>query len=310
MNIGIDMMGGDFAPAEAVTGIQQYLERTGLAHLFLIGDEMQIAPLLPQSLFSSVTIVHAPLVYSGLQPLAKRFKKGLQPSISVGFKLLASGTINAFISAGDTGAILVSALTNLTPFERVLRPAIATIIPKENGTRGLLLDVGLNADCKPEYLNQFAVLGSAYAKTMLNIKAPRVALLNIGEEEGKGNRLTQAAYRLLQQNEKINFVGNIEGRDVFSCKADVLVCDGFTGNIVLKLSESLFNIAVQKGIKNPYFDLFDFQGHGGVPVLGLSKPVIIGHGISKRDAFLNMILLAEKMIEKDIVHKLSAELQN
>ncbi|HEU4634369.1 MAG TPA: phosphate--acyl-ACP acyltransferase, partial [Flavisolibacter sp.] len=204
--------------------------------------------------------------------------------------------------------MLVGSLYALKPIEGVLRPTISTIIPKENGATGLLLDVGLNSDCKPEQLNQFAVMGSVYAQTILGIDSPRVALLNIGEEEGKGNLLAQATYSLLKENGHINFVGNVEGRDVLIDKADVIVCDGFTGNIILKLAESLFEITDRQRLQNEYFDRFNFENYGGTPVLGIAKPVIIGHGISKGKAFKNMIALAQKMIEKDVMQKLQSEL--
>lgn len=144
----------------------------------------------------------------------------------------------------------------------------------------MILDAGLNADCKPEHLNQFAILGSLYAQYILDIDNPRVALLNIGEEEGKGNILAQAAYPLLKENNQINFIGNVEGRDILLDKADVLVCEGFTGNVILKLAESLYEITHAKDIRHEYLDRFNFELYGGTPVLGVAKPVIIGHGIS------------------------------
>jgi phosphate acyltransferase len=147
-----------------------------------------------------------------------------------------------------------------------------------------------------------------YAQNILGIENPRVALLNIGEEEGKGNLLAQATHPLLKENKHINFIGNVEGRDVLSDKADVMVCDGFTGNIILKLAESLFELTHKKQIYHEYFERFNFENYGGTPVLGISKPVIIGHGISKGKAFKNMIALAQKMIEKDVMQKLQAKL--
>jgi glycerol-3-phosphate acyltransferase PlsX len=238
----------------------------------------------------------------------KALKEKQQSSIAIGFGLLARGKTDAFISAGNTGAMLVGALYSIKAIEGVLRPTISTIVPKESGQTGLLLDVGLNSDCKPEHLNQFAIMGSVYAQNILGIDKPRVALMNIGEEEGKGNLMVQAAYSLLKENRHINFVGNIEGRDFLIDKADVVVCDGFTGNIILKLSESLFEITRRKGINHEYFDRFNFENYGGTPVLGVSKPVIIGHGISKGKAFMNMLVLAQKMIEKDVMQKLKTEL--
>lgn len=305
------MMGGDFAPLEAIKGIQQYLSATPSAHLVLIGDEEKITPLLsgyslPTGAF---TVVHAEQVIDMHEHPTKALKEKQRSSIAIGFHLLANGKTDAFISAGNTGAMLVGSLYALKPIEGVLRPTISTIIPKQNGGTGLLLDVGLNSDCKPEQLNQFAVMGSVYAQNILGIDNPRVALLNIGEEEGKGNLLAQATYPLLSQNKHINFVGNVEGRDILIDKADVMVCDGFTGNIILKMAESLFEITSEKQIRHEYFDRFNFENYGGTPVLGISKPVIIGHGISKGKAFLNMILLAQKMIEKEVMQKMKEEVE-
>jgi phosphate acyltransferase len=311
MKIGIDMMGGDFAPLEAIKGIQHYTEE-GNAHLVLIGDEDKINPLLTEYNIpgNKYTVVHAPQVIGMHEHPTRALKEKQQSSIAVGFHLLASGKMDAFISAGNTGAMLVGSLYSLKPIEGVLRPTISTIIPKENGSTGLLLDVGLNSDCKPEQLNQFAVMGSVYAQQILGIDNPRVALLNIGEEEGKGNLLAQATYPLLKENKHINFIGNVEGRDVLIDKADIIVCDGFSGNIILKLAESLFEITGRKDIHHEYFDRFNFENYGGTPVLGISKPVIIGHGISKGKAFKNMIVVAEKMIEKDVMQILQSELIN
>lgn len=306
-------MGGDFAPQEAINGIAQYLsDANNKAHLYLIGDEAQLQSLvidysLPSERF---TIVHAPEVIGMHEHPTKALKEKKGSSITIGFHLLAKESIDAFISAGNTGAMLVGSLYSLKPLEGVLRPTISTIIPKENGSTGLLLDVGLNSDCKPEHLNQFAVMGSVYAQNILGIEFPRVALLNIGEEEGKGNLLAQAAQPILKSNPRINYVGNVEGRDILMDKADVMVCDGFTGNIILKLAESLYEITHSKNIQHEYLDRFNFENYGGTPVLGIAKPVIIGHGISKGQSFNNKILLAQKMIEKDVMQKLAAELKS
>lgn len=307
MNIGIDMMGGDFAPLEAVKGVQRYLsEAVAPANLFLIGDEARINPLLQKYsvILSQVKVIHASQNIDMHEHPTKALKEKQQSSIAIGFQLLASGKTDAFISAGNTGAMLVGALFSIKAFEGVLRPTIATVIPKENGGTGLLLDVGLNSDCKPENLNQFAILGSLYAQHILDIPNPRVALLNIGEEEGKGNLLAQATYPLLKANQSIHFAGNIEGRDVFLDKADVMVCEGFTGNVILKLSESIYEITQRKQIQHEYFDRFNFEIYGGTPVLGISKPVMIGHGISHGLAFCNMIKLSHKMIEIDLMGKM------
>lgn len=311
MVIALDMMGGDYAPLEAVKGVQLYLAETGAsANLVLVGKQTEIENLLAGHNISSpaVTIVHADEVIDMHEHPTKALKEKQKSSIAIGFHLLASGKADAFISAGNTGAMLVGALFSIKAFEGVLRPTISTIIPKENGGTGLLLDVGLNADCKPEQLNQFAIMGSVYANLILGIDNPRVALVNVGEEEGKGNLLAQATYPLLKENKHINFTGNVEGRDVLLDKADVMVCEGFTGNVILKMLESLHDIAVKQNITHPYFERFNFEQYGGTPVLGVAKPVIIGHGISHATAFKNMIKLSQKMLEKEVMAKMKEEL--
>jgi glycerol-3-phosphate acyltransferase PlsX len=309
MTICLDMMGGDFAPLEAVKGIREYLTETDdPALLFLTGDEAKVNPLLQEYQIPAdkVRVIHAPQVIDYNESPTKALKEKQQSSIAIGFHLLASGKADAFISAGNTGAMLVGAMYSIKPMEGVQRPTISTIIPKDNGQTGLLLDVGLNADCKPEHLNQFALLGSLYAQHILGIDHPRVALLNIGEEEGKGNLLAQATYPLLKENSQINFTGNVEGRDVFLDKADVIVCDGFTGNVILKLAESIYEITHRKEIRHEYLEQFNFELYGGTPVLGVAKPVIIGHGISHAKAFANMIRVAQKMIAADLLGKMKA----
>ncbi len=309
MTIGLDMMGGDFAPLEAVKGLQLFLSGNDApATVFLFGDEAVLQPLLQEYAIPAgrYRIVHAPQVIDMHEHPTRALKEKQQSSIAIGFYYLAQGKIDAFISAGNTGAMLVGALYSLKSIEGVLRPTISTIIPKENGQTGLLLDVGLNADCKPENLNQFAVLGSLYAKHILGIEQPRVGLINIGEEEGKGNILAQAAYSLLKENDRIHFVGNVEGRDVLVDKADVMVCEGFTGNIVLKLAESIYEITHRKAISHEYFERFNFENYGGTPVLGVNKPVIIGHGISGARAFQNMLNLSARMVQSDLFAQMQA----
>ncbi|MBA4140887.1 MAG: phosphate acyltransferase PlsX [Segetibacter sp.] len=309
MNIGIDMMGGDFAPLEIVKGLQTFLNASNSkVKIFCIGNENEVKPLLNKYLLTSpsVVTVHAPQLIEMHEHPTKALKEKQQSSIAVGFNMLAAGKIEAFISAGNTGAMLVGALYSIKAIRGVHRPTIATIVPKLNGRHGLLLDVGLNADCKPENLNQFAILGSLYAKIILGIYDPKVGLLNVGEEEGKGNILTQAAYPLLKANKRIHFVGNVEGRDLFMDKADVIVCEGFTGNILLKMAESMYDIAVKRELHNDDFmSRLHYQNYGGTPVLGISKPVIIGHGISNATAFYNMIALAQKMIETNLCSEMA-----
>lgn len=307
MNIALDMMGGDFAPLEAVKGVELFLSKQyeGIT-LLLIGDEEKINNLLAERKLQSenIKVIHASQVIEMHEHPTKALKEKQQSSISIGFHLLATGMADAFISAGNTGAMMVGALYSIKAIEGVSRPTIGAYLPRENGELALLVDVGLNADCKPENLNQFAVLGSLFAKHILNFPNPRVGLVNLGAEEGKGNILTQAAFPILKENSQINFIGNVEGRDFLFDKADVFICDGFTGNVILKFAESIYDIVKRRNIHDEYFDSFNFEIYGGVPVLGVNKPVIIGHGISHAQAFVNMIEMAKKMENADLIGKI------
>jgi phosphate acyltransferase len=305
------MMGGDFAPLEAVKGIQLYMSgHTNPANLVLIGDKNKVEQLLAEHKVNSanINVIHAEQSIDMHEHPTKALKEKKQSSIAIGFHLLASGKMDAFISAGNTGAMLVGALFSIKTLEGVIRPTISSIVPQADGSSGLLLDVGLNADCKPEHLNQFAIMGSVYAQLILGIENPKVGLINVGEEEGKGNLLAQSAYPLLKENKHINFIGNIEGRAILQSKADVMICEGFTGNIILKMAESLYEISQAKKVKEEFFERFNFENYGGTPVLGVAKPVIIGHGISGAKAFMNMIGLAQTMLEKEVMQKMKEKL--
>ncbi len=307
MNIALDMMGGDFAPLEAVKGVAEFLKDSDAGiHLTLIGDEEKIKEQISNNPIPAekYTVAHAAQVIEMNEHPTKALKEKKQSSIAIGFQLLATGKTDAFISAGNTGAMMVGALFSIKTIEGVLRPTIGAYLPREDGTLGLLVDVGLNADCKPENLNQFAILGSLFARHILNFENPKVGLVNLGEEEGKGNILAQAAYPLLKENKQINFIGNVEGRDILLGKADVFVCEGFTGNVVLKLAESIYDIVLRRNINDEHFNRFNFEQYGGVPVLGVSRPVIIGHGISHATAFKNMINIAMRMLETNLMGKI------
>jgi glycerol-3-phosphate acyltransferase PlsX len=307
MNIGLDMMGGDYAPLEAIKGIVLYMaQASSSTQLTLIGEQTSINSLLQEYHINAknISVIHAEEIIEMHEHPTKALKEKKQSSIAIGFQLLATGCIDAFISAGNTGAMMVGALFSIKTIEGVSRPTIGAYMPRENGKLGLLLDAGINADCKPENLVQFATLGSLFAEHILGIENPKVGLINIGEEEGKGNILAQATYPLLKENNSINFIGNIEGRDILIDTADVMVCEGFTGNVVLKMAESVYDIVQRRKIKDEHFDRFNFEAYGGVPVLGVAKPVIIGHGISHATAFMNMILIAQKMIEKNLMQKM------
>ena len=307
IRIGLDMMGGDYAPLEAVKGCAAFFSEAYTdVHLVLIGNESLINSHLQEHPLPTgkYSIIHAPEIIEMHEHPTKALKEKQQSSIAIGFHLLSTGKTDAFISAGNTGAMMVGALFSIKAIEGVSRPTIGAYLPRENGSLGLLVDVGLNADCKPENLNQFAILGSLFAEHILKIVNPRIGLINLGEEEGKGNLLAQATFPLLKENEHLNFIGNMEGRDILMDKADVYVCDGFTGNVILKLAESIYDIVKRRNIQDEHFDRFNFEAYGGVPVLGVSRPVIIGHGISHAIAFKNMINIACRMIETDLVGRI------
>ena len=197
------------------------------------------------------------------------------------------------------------------PIEGVIRPAISSIVPTIAGRPALLLDVGLNVDCKPEVLAQYGLIGSIYAEAVLGIGKPRVAVLNIGEEETKGNAQTKATYELLKEDGRINFVGNVEGSYIFTGQvADVIVCDGFVGNTVLKMAEGLYRINKELGGGNAFWDAMNYENVGGTPVLGVNAPVIIGHGISSARAIKSMILSTEQCIKADLTVKLQHAFKN
>ncbi len=298
-------MGGDFAPAEAIKGVQMFLaqEPDASVHLLLIGDAAAAAEYLPllDAHQYRYTFVEASQVIGMHEHPTRALKEKPQSSIAIGFGLLQLNKADAFISAGNTGAMMVGAMYSVKTIDGVLRPTIASPVPRTDGKFNLLLDVGANADCKPEHLVQFAQLGSIYAKNVTGTHNPKIGLLNLGEEEGKGNILAQATFPLLKENTSLNFIGNIEGRDVFHEKADVIVCEGFTGNVMLKMAESIYHIFRDRDIHDPFLDDFNYEKYGGTPILGINKPVIIGHGISHALAFKNMIAVAQKIISSDLI---------
>ena len=238
----------------------------------------------------------------------KAFKSKPNSSIAIGFEYLAKGKIDGFASAGNTGAMFVGGFYSVKAITGILRPAISTLIPREDGGVTVLLDVGANADCKPDVLYQFGILGSLFSEHVCGIKQPKVSLLNLGEEKTKGNMLTQASYSMMEDNPDYNFIGNIEGRDIFDSETDVIVCDGFTGNIVLKEAEGIYSIMEKRGLLDDYFKRFNYENYGGTPILGLNKTVIIGHGISNEIAIKNMITLTKDVVEADLENKIKNNL--
>ena len=311
MRIGIDMMGGDFAPLETTLGALHARRELDSTHtLVLIGHEADIRSIMAQhgGDSSAFEFVNTTEVIGMAENPTKAFQQKPGSSIAVGFHLLKEKKIDAFASAGNTGAMMVGSMFAIKPVNGILRPAISSIVPKEDGGVGILLDVGINADCKPEMLQQFAILGSIFAEDVYHISNPRVGLMSIGEEDEKGNMLTKEANVLLKNTPHINFTGNLEGRDLFNNKADVIVCDGFTGNVMLKLAESFYSLIRKRGMHDAYFDRFDFENYGGTPVLGVNSTVIIAHGISNAKAIKNMIIHAGEVAKAGMPDKISRAL--
>ena len=312
MRIGLDIMGGDFAPQATVKGAIAACDSLSAGQmLVLIGDKDQALKILHENNCSPdhFDFVHTTEVISMGEHPTKAIVQKPDSSISVGFKLLKEGKIDAFSSAGNSGAMLVGAMFSVKAITGVLRPALTTIIPKLKGGLGILIDVGANADCKPEFMLQFGLLGSLLARHVYHIADPRVALMNIGEEEEKGNLLCQAAYPLMKETRLFNFIGNVEGRDLFDDKADVIVCDGYTGNIILKLAESFYVVTLKKKLQDEFFDRFNYEQYGGSPILGVNAPVVVGHGISSPEAIKNMVLLSKTMVESSLVDQIKLAFQ-
>lgn len=308
MKVGIDVLGGDFAPDANIAGA--VLARKELSKdvtIVLIGDQDLILSGL-SSLnedAANYEIVHAPDVITMHDHPTRAIPQKPNSSIAVGFDLLASGEIQAFASTGNTGAMLVGAMYKINTVPGVIRPCITSTLPAVDGSKSLILDVGSNADCKPDVLYQFAILGSLYSKNVYGKENPRVALLNIGEEESKGNLLTQTAHKLMSGSDDFNFIGNIEGRDLFTGKADVVVCDGFTGNVVLKQAEGMYAMLKKRGVKDEYLDRFNYENYGGTPILGVKGNVVIGHGISNDIAVKNMILHSFEVANSGLATKIN-----
>jgi glycerol-3-phosphate acyltransferase PlsX len=311
MRIGIDIMGGDYAPQKTVHGaILAFNELPSDTEIVLFGKKNEILSELQYHSFlpNNFKIVDCEDVISmGASP-TKAFKSKPNSSIAKGLTCLSKGEIDGFSSAGNTGAMFIGGFYSVKAITGILRPAISTMIPREDGGVTVLLDVGANADCKPDVLYQFGLLGSLFSQHVCGINNPKVSLLNLGEERTKGNMLTQAAYNMMDNNTDYNFIGNIEGRDIFNSDTDVIVCDGFTGNIVIKEAEAFYNLISKRKKMDDYFKRFNYENYGGTPILGLNKTVIIGHGISNEIAIKNMILLTKDVIEADLRTKINTNL--
>ncbi len=305
--IGIDILGGDYAPEATVKGsILAAREMQEKIKLVLFGDLEKITSICDREKFDSslFEIIHTTDTIEMTDYPAKAFTQKPNASIVLGFKYLSIGKLDGFASAGNTGAMLVGAMHVVKSVPGVIRPCITASVPKLSDTPTILLDVGINPDTKPDVLYQYAILGSLYAKHVYNIDEPRVGLLNIGEEEEKGNLQTKAAFSAMKGTKDFNFVGNIEANELFSDNVDVIVCDGFVGNVMLKEAEAFYTLLRKRNIKDEFFEKFNFVNYGGTPIMGINAPVMIGHGISNETAIKNMILHTADVINAKLVDKI------
>lgn len=307
VRIGLDVMGGDYAPGTTVAGAilaHQFLPKED--KIVLIGDQAKIEELFKKqgTDLSGFEVVHSSEVIEMGDHPSKAFAQKVDSSINIGFQLLQAGKIDGFASAGSTGAMMVGVMYTIKSIPGIIRPAITSPIPKQSGKSTILLDVGLNPDCKADVLYQYGILGSLYAEHVFGYKNPKVGLMNIGSEGEKGNLLTKAAYQAMDGTKDFNFIGNIEGHDLFSEDVDVIVCDGFVGNVILKQAEAFHELVKHRNLEDDYFARFNFENYGGTPVLGINSNVIIGHGISNDIAIKNMILHTKGVIEANLPAKI------
>ena len=312
MRIGIDMMGGDFAPGSTIRG--SILARMALpanVEIILVGDQDYLIRYTDEHHLdiSGISIIHTPDIVGMEDHPLKAFKEKPEASIFKGQKLVTDGSIDGFCSAGNTGAMLVGALQIITSIPGIIRPAIAAPIPDLNGNQGLMLDVGLNPDARPDVLYQYGCIGTIYSKLVHGIEEPKVALLNIGREEDKGNMVARSAYQLMKESLDFDFIGNFEANELFvSSRANVIVTDGFVGNMLLKEAEAFYRVVKEKGIGNGFFEMYNFENYGGTPVLGVNGPLIIGHGISTEKAIKSMLLHTAEVVEAGLVNRIKEEL--
>ncbi|MEW6601480.1 MAG: phosphate acyltransferase PlsX [Nitrospirota bacterium] len=324
MKIALDAMGGDFAPATNIDGAIEALNENPDLSVVLVGNEDGIRAELEKRDCAKlpISVKHASEVVEMEESPLNALRRKKDSSIRVAINMVKAGEADAMVSAGNSGVVMATALYVIGKLRGVERPAIAAIMPSLKD-HFLLLDAGANVDCKPLHLYQFAVMGEAYAKFIFNIERPKVGLLSIGEEDVKGNELTKEAFKLIKGS-NVNFIGNIEGQDIFSGEADVVVCDGFVGNIALKVSEGLAETIVEmlkrefmekaqgKGDASSLKEVFksfikrtDYTEYGGAPLLGIGSPCIIGHGRSTSKAIKNAIKVAGAFYSKGILNVIS-----
>jgi len=314
MRIGIDIMGGDFAPVSTVIGASLVQDEvTENIEIVLFGDQEVIKRTAEENDadISKMKIVHCSEIITMNEQPYKAFSKKIDSSIVKGFRKLKSGEIDAFCSAGSTGAVMIGGIQVINLIPGIIRPAVAAVIPNLEGFSSVLLDVGLNPDCRPDVLYQYGIMGSAFSESVFNVKNPRVGLINIGKEDEKGSLIAKSAYQIMRDSSDYNFIGNVEGVELFyNSTSEVLVCDGFVGNIILKEAEGFYRLLKKRKIVDEFFESFNYEHFGGTPVLGINKPVLVGHGISSPLAIKNMILQAVKVSGSDITDKIKTALEN
>ena len=328
MKIVLDAMGGDYAPRVTVEGAVETVNETEDIEIVLIGREDLILEELGHKRYPSdrISVKHASQTVAMDEPVSAAIRRKKDSSIRRGIEMVKTGKAHAFVSAGHSGAVMAFALLLLGTSEGVARPAIAATMPTLKG-RFILIDAGANVDSEPVNLLQFALMGSAYCRTVLGVQNPRVALLSIGEEDTKGNELTREAFRLIK-NTDLNFIGNIEGKDIFTGKVDVVVCDGFIGNVALKISEGLAE-TILKMLKREIADIAtgrlaylfmkpalknfkkktDYDEYGGAPLLGIKGTCIISHGRSSSKAIRNALKIANRFAQLGVDEIISSELK-
>ncbi|MEI7500318.1 MAG: phosphate acyltransferase PlsX [Bacteroidota bacterium] len=312
MKIGLDVLGGDFAPKATIHGaIMAQKELPDTDQIVLIGDRESILTFLKEENVrpDKFEVIDAPDMIEMDEQPTKALVNKPNSSISVGFRMLKHREINAFASAGSSGAMMVGSIYSVNTIQGIIRPSAPAFIPKENGGSSVLIDVGTNPDAKPDVMYQFGILGSLFAEHVFHVKKPRVGLLNIGAEEKKGSLTTQSAFQLMKDSKDFHFVGNVEGRELFRDNVDVIVCDGFVGNIVLKQVEAMYRVLVKRGIKDSYLDRFNYETYGGTPILGVNSTVIVGHGISNANAIRKMILMAKEVHDAKLSIKIRHALE-
>ena len=308
MRIGVDIMGGDYAPDATLQGAA--LARKELPddiELVLFGDQHAIEDILTREGYdpSGFTVFHTPHTILMDDHPARVFTDKPNSGIAMGLRMLKKGELDGFVSIGNTGAMLVGSMQIVNSIPGVIRPSLAAPIPNDHGKPTILLDIGLNPDSRPDVLYQYGILGSLYAELVHGISNPKVGLLNIGKEEEKGNLLTRATYQAMKGTKDFNFIGNVEGNDFFRDNgADVMVCDGFVGNVLVKEMEAFYAMLKRRKIEDEFMERFNFERYGGTPILGILSTVLIGHGISNGQTVKTLILHTRDVIESNIIGKI------